>query len=135
LNTGDGCNVDCLIEECVDGVTRACGTTDVGVCSYGNETCVNGIWSGHCNGVINPSAEICDSQDNDCDGETDEGCSSEFCDTDGDSYFSDSAFCGGSDCDDGNSSINPGIIENIFINCGDGIDNDCDGSDIICGGG
>ena len=57
--------------------------------------------------------EICDGQDNDCDGLVDEGF-----DQDGDGYTS----CG-DDCDDTDASINPGAAEIC-----DGKDNDCDGS-------
>ena len=51
------------------------------------------------------------------------------CDADGDGV--DSLVCGGNDCDDTRPSINPGIAE--F--CGDGLDNDCDGStdEAACG--
>jgi len=56
---------------CVSGQTRQCGTTDVGACAYGTETCVGGDW-GSCYGSIVPRAEICDnSVDDDCDGLTD----------------------------------------------------------------
>ena len=57
--------------ECADGETRFCGTK-VGACEYGAESCVDGSWSGVCEGGIKPAEEICDSIDNDCDGETDE---------------------------------------------------------------
>lgn len=51
-------------------------------------------------------------------------------DADGDGYTD--ASCGGTDCDDGDSSVNPGAIEV----CGDSIDNNCDGTvDEGCGGG
>jgi V8-like Glu-specific endopeptidase len=43
-------------------------------------------------------------------------------DADGDGY--DDAACGGSDCDDGDYFVNPGVDEV----CGDSIDNNCDGN-------
>ena len=42
-------------------------------------------------------------------------------DADGDSFLD--AACGGSDCDDNNASVNPGVAEI----CDDGIDNDSNG--------
>ena len=48
-------------------------------------------------------------------------------DADGDGYYSDS--CGGNDCNDANSSVNPGNSENSFLECSDTKDNDCDGSE------
>ena len=56
---------------CTNGQTRACGDTDVGNCSLGQQDCRNGRWSA-CAGNINPVAEACDGQDNDCDGQIDE---------------------------------------------------------------
>jgi hypothetical protein len=59
--------------ECTSGDVRACGT-GVGVCEPGSQTCgEDGTWSA-CEGSIEPAAESCDGEDNDCDGETDEGC-------------------------------------------------------------
>ncbi|MGB7291679.1 MAG: MopE-related protein [Thermodesulfobacteriota bacterium] len=46
------------------------------------------------------------------------------CDRDGDRYLKNNGRCGGNDCNDNDSSINPGATEV----CGDGIDNNCDGS-------
>lgn len=48
-------------------------------------------------------------------------------DADGDGY--DAADCGGSDCDDAAPNINLGAAEI----CGDGIDQDCSGTDLSCG--
>lgn len=46
------------------------------------------------------------------------------CDRDGDGYLKNNVRCGGNDCNDSNSEINPGATEV----CGDGgIDNNCDG--------
>jgi len=68
---------------------------------------------------INPAAdEKCDSQDNNCDGIVDEGF-----DSDDDGY----TVCSG-DCNDSETSINPDAPDI----CGNGIDEDCSGSDAAC---
>ncbi|MDD5193863.1 MAG: putative metal-binding motif-containing protein, partial [Candidatus Nanoarchaeia archaeon] len=67
-------NCDGIIDEgceCVDGDTKRCGSSDIGECEYGIQTCSNGEW-GACIGNIEPSDEICDLKDNDCDGVIDE---------------------------------------------------------------
>ena len=52
---------------CTNDDTRKCGTTDVGACKYGTQTCVNGEW-GRCIGNIEATKEICnDNINNDCD--------------------------------------------------------------------
>jgi hypothetical protein len=52
---------------------------------------------------------------------------SQCLDADNDTYLS--ALCeGGNDCNDSNPAINPGAAEV----CGDGIDQDCSGSDLAC---
>jgi hypothetical protein len=61
---------------CEDGTTRDCytgavATEDVGPCHGGTETCDVGAW-GPCEGEVVPSVEVCDSADNDCDGDVDE---------------------------------------------------------------
>jgi hypothetical protein len=85
----------------------------------------------------NPNAypgavEICnDNIDNDGNGLVDAndpnavGCSvSTACtDQDGDGFNINGGTCGPIDCDDSNSSVNPGAVEA----CGDGIDNNCNG--------
>src|SRR3989338_7189343 len=69
--------------------------------------------------AISPDvAEVCvDGIDNDCDDNIDEGCVGESnYDDDGDGYSENAG-----DCDDADSSINPGATEIC-----DGVDNDCD---------
>ena len=69
------------------------------------------------------ATEYCDEDDDDCDGIIDNR------DMDGDGYIDDN--CGGDDCDDTNTEINPGIDEEGLNLCEDGIDQDCDGEDCL----
>ncbi len=50
-------------------ITRGC-STDTGACEVGNEYCIMGRWGG-CDGVL-PTDELCNGEDDDCDGITDE---------------------------------------------------------------
>jgi len=94
--------------------------------------------SGDCddaNANVWPGApEVCDNQDNNCDGQVDEGISQMWY-PDNDGWGADgsgtwacempwgSYTAQGGDCDDSNNSIWPGSAEI----CGDGVDNNCDG--------
>ena len=70
--------------ECTSGETNtdSCGPSEEGECSYGTKTQICnsqgdwGAWS-VCQGAVYPETETCDGKDNDCDGQTDEGCISE----------------------------------------------------------
>jgi len=79
-------------------------------------------------------SESCDGEDNDCDGTIDEGVKTTWCrDSDGDGWTvsgstdacsepSGYSTCNATDCDDGDSSSNPGRTSDPV----DGADNDCD---------
>ena len=54
--------------ECIEGETKQCGYSDIGICKYGIQRCVNGSWS-ECEGAIMPQKETCENGiDEDCDG-------------------------------------------------------------------
>jgi hypothetical protein len=77
-------NIDNDCDGIVDeNLTQQCGVSDVGECQYGTQTCSSGSW-GDCVGNVDPIDEICDSKDNNCNGEVDEGgiCTS-YSDNDG----------------------------------------------------
>jgi len=77
------------------------------------------------NHFVHPGAkEVCgDGTDNDCNGVTDDGCASAS-DNDGDGDKVGGATPGLWDCNDKNAKVGPSQKEI----CGDGIDNDCDGT-------
>jgi len=131
---------------CMDGSERDCGTPDAsdptgfrttGECTVGTQTCAGGTLSA-CDAVL-PSAEVCDGEDDDCDGTTDEGVRvSCRVDTDGDGFGVGSAqsvcpAAGGgcpdgftanmaqADCDDSRDTVFPGASEVC-----NGRDDDCD---------
>jgi len=108
----------CYSLQCVDDETQECTSG----CGVGTEKCVNGVWRG-CD-APQPSAEQCgDGVDNNCDGDTDEGCAgcsegtSRPCSTD----------CGEGEelCAGGEYQACDAPQPEAEV-CGDGADNDCD---------
>ncbi|MBL8682828.1 MAG: hypothetical protein JNK05_26925 [Myxococcales bacterium] len=83
LGSGNGVDDNCngQVDEgclCTQGSMRACfpGASDrrgVGRCRDGMMTCTElGLWS-DCVGAVSPTEEVCNGQDDDCDGMVDEG--------------------------------------------------------------
>ncbi|HEY4238698.1 MAG TPA: MopE-related protein, partial [Kofleriaceae bacterium] len=124
-NSGGGGDGGTNPSVCNPGDTQGCydgqsGTSGVGPCMGGNQTCdSSGQW-GACAGEVVPSQEICgDGIDNNCNGMTDEDV-----DADGDGYTT----CGGDCCDSTECSNPKAVNPGAYDVAGDGVDNDCDGT-------
>ncbi len=113
-----------ISQNCYSGPT---GTAGRGVCVQGTQVCsaispngmpVPAAW-GMCLNEVVPSTETCNTRDDDCDGQTDEGF-----DVDGDGSRSCMA-CGlatACDCNDNDATVRPGAVELC-----DDVDQNCDG--------
>jgi hypothetical protein len=70
--------------DCSEGQTGPCysgdpATRGVGACQDGQQTCgADGKW-GSCDGEVLPTSEVCNGDDDDCDGEIDQGFETETC--------------------------------------------------------
>lgn len=123
--TCNGKDDDCdgLTDEPVAGATcQVTSPNGLWKCP-GKPLCASGVES--CVGPV-PSIETCDGADNDCNGQTDEGCDDDidgYCDA-AMGYEPGIAVCkkGGGDCDDKKPAIHPKAPETC-----DSLDNDCNG--------
>ncbi len=129
-------NPDDSVAQCEAPIGR---TRDANDCDDRDETVHPGV------------VEVCDGKDNDCDGLVDDDdlgldattATSFYPDNDADGFGDTSRealFCAApsgwvavdGDCDDAESEVHPDALDE----CGDGIDNDCDGAvPVVCGGG
>ncbi|WP_240359264.1 MopE-related protein [Pyxidicoccus trucidator] len=114
------------------GGLETCSTGQQGVCGEGVTYCTHGAIE--CVQKEPSSAEVCDSKDNDCNGQPDDGLTFQtwYRDQDGDNYGltaqavqecmqpAGHALNPG-DCNDAQASLHPGAPESC-----DGVDNDCD---------
>lgn len=141
-------NINPYVEEaCDDGIDNDCNgqvdeqcttCTDSDADGYFAQSgCGTAVDCNDGNAVINPLAnEVCDSIDNNCDGQVDEGTTGSltwYLDVDGDNFGDQSTTItscalpqgytlNAGDCDDFNPNVNPAEVEYC-----DGIDNNCDG--------
>ena len=131
----DGLDNDCdgEADDGNPGGLRSCATGQLGVCGEGVTYCTT-HGAIECAPTRGASPEVCDSLDNDCDGQADEQLPvlAWYRDQDGDAYGLTSQevlACGppsghvlnAGDCDDANPAFHPGATELC-----DGADNDCD---------
>jgi len=102
----DGCGG---VLNCNSGGGLSCNTGLLGVCAAGTTACINGVMV--CVQTHQPSAEICDGLDNNCNGQIDEGI---VC----------GAVCGngivepGEECDDGNTINGDGCSATCTVQAG-----------------
>ena len=129
--------------ECVNGEVALCydgpdGTLNVGICRAGIKTCEDGQWS-YCEGQVIPQVEICNNQDNNCDGVTDgnDPHVGEYCVANlwtGEKPVSANGQLSCATYQDGTRALQCGAVCGSQEFCGNFVDDNCDGQvDEGCG--
>ncbi len=109
----------------------------VGICGEGTVVCTPEGDAATCNALSKATAEVCDDQDQDCDGVADNGCDDDldgYCDAAITPPGNLPAICpkGSGDCNDSVAAVNPGMVEVCNLvddNCSGTVDDnviDCD---------
>jgi len=133
----DGVDNDCdgTVDDRPVDAERPCATGFNGLCADGVSACVEGLLE--CIGGAEPTDEVCNGLDDDCDGEVDEDLPTAtfwpdtdfdgFGDAEGETIENCALPVGyvsnARDCDDGDVEVFPGATERAD----DGVDQDCDG--------
>lgn len=125
------------------GEAAPLNTNQAAICAASTKKCIAGVWTDDYSSVAGYEAveTSCDGIDNDCDGSVDIGLFATFyVDTDSDGYGDNAVtvtdqctapagyVADNTDCDDTESKINPRETDI----CGNGIDEDCSGADLVC---
>ena len=124
---------------CTSGDTRSCytgsaGTSGIGICKAGTQTCTAGTWSSSCSGEVLPSTEVCNGLDDDCNGIANDGLTAPLCAKQQGVCLGSKQICGGvsgwTACTDATYSAYSSYYattETGALLCSDLKDNNCNG--------